>query len=157
MAEKFKIFILIWNLLPGLSRTCKIWWWCSLFLFYTIFYKFYSKNLLAFWCYLIDLSAVYSQRLETSDLFCFIIKTCFTSFFSFFYFKPMVTPLFIQLFCNNMYVSSKNEGVDLTKTVQLFYFHFIPTVYKCLRSYIGNFKGKYLLNKLLKKNWKQVS
>ena len=32
----------------------------------------------------------------------------------------MVTPLFTQLFCYNLYVSSKNEAADLMKTVQLF-------------------------------------
>ena len=26
------------------------------------------------------------------------------------------------------HVSSKNEGADLVKTAQLFYFHFVPTV-----------------------------
>ena len=34
----------------------------------------------------------------------------------------------ILLFYNNIYVNSKNKGADLMKTVQLFYFHFIPTV-----------------------------
>ena len=42
-------------------------------------------------------------------------------FFSFFYFKSLVKPLFIQLFCNNIKVSSKNKGEDLMKTVQLLY------------------------------------
>ena len=50
------------------------------------------------------------------------------AFFSFFYFKPLVAPLFIQLFCDNIYVRSKNEETDLMKTVQLFHSHFIKTL-----------------------------
>ena len=50
-------------------------------------------------------------------LFCMI-------FFSF-CFKESVTPLFMQLFCNKINLSSKNEGADIIKTVQLFNFHFI--------------------------------
>ena len=59
-------------------------------------------------------------------LFYFTILGCLQFFFSFIYFKPLVTPLFIQLFCNYIYVSLKNEEEDLMKTVQLFYNHFIP-------------------------------
>ena len=66
----------------------------------------------------------------------------------------MLTPLFIQLFCNNIYVSLKNEGTDLMKTVQLFYFHFIPTFQKRLRSKIGDFKNKYFLSKFFRKKMK---
>ena len=33
IVQNFKIFILSWNLVPRLFRICKIWWWCSLFLF----------------------------------------------------------------------------------------------------------------------------
>ena len=33
--------------------------------------SFVQKIHLAFWCYLIDLSAIYSQRLETNGLSCF--------------------------------------------------------------------------------------
>ena len=40
-------------------------------------------------------------------------------FFSFFYFKPLVTPLFIELFWNKIQVSWKNGGDGLMKTVQL--------------------------------------
>ena len=45
----------------------------------------------------------------------------------------MVTPLFIQLFYNNIYVSSKNEEADLMKTVQLLDFHFIPNCLKMFK------------------------
>ena len=57
-----------------------------------------------------------------SPLVTFILpyKAVFMLLF-FFYFKPLVTPLFIQLFCNIIYVSSKNEEEDLMKTVQLLY------------------------------------
>ena len=55
----------------------------------------------------------------------------------------MDTLLFTQLFCNNIHVRSKNEGVDIMKTVQLFDFHFIPN---CL-------KGFKVINWKL---WKQI-
>ena len=61
-----------------------------------------------------------------SSLLVYHIKVfCMLFFFSF---KLLVTPLFIQLFCNNIQVSLKYEGADLMKTVQLFEFHFFPTV-----------------------------
>ena len=53
-------------------------------------------------------------------------------FFSFLSFKPLVTLLFIQLFCNIMYVSSKIDGADLMKTEQFFDFHFIRN---CLKAF----------------------
>ena len=81
LVQKFKIVILSWNLVPGLLRICKIRWWCSLFLLYPFFCKFYSKNLLAFWCYLINLPAVYWQRLEASDSSCFTYKAVLHHFF----------------------------------------------------------------------------
>ena len=55
------------------------------------------------------------------------------AFFPFFCFKPLVTPLFLQLFYNNIYVSSKKKEVDLMKTVQLLDFHFIPN---CLKAFL---------------------
>ena len=62
---------------------------------------------------------VYSLQL-TIHLFFLIFYhiSCLHAFFSFFYFKPLVTPLFIQLFCNIIQVSSKNEGEDLMKMAQ---------------------------------------
>ena len=76
-------------------------------------------------------------------LFHFATWNSFAWFFSFFCFKPLDTLLFTQLFCNNIYVRSKNEGVDIMKTVQLFDFHFIPN---CL-------KGFKVINWKL---WKQI-
>ena len=58
-----------WNLEPRLIWKCKIRWLCSFFLFYTFFCKSCSEIQLAFWCYLINLPAVYSKRLETSGFF----------------------------------------------------------------------------------------
>ena len=48
-------------------------------------------------------------------------------------FKPLSILLFTQLFCSNIYVSSKSERVDLMKTAQLFYFHFIPNYLKAFK------------------------
>ena len=44
-------------------------------------------------------------------------KAVLYAFFSFVYFKPLVTTLFVKLFCNNVFVILKNEGADLIKTV----------------------------------------
>ena len=60
------------------------------------------------------------------------LKAVLHAFFPFFSFKPLVTPLILQLFCNNIYINSKNEGVEPMKTVQLFDFHFIPN---CLKEF----------------------
>ena len=68
-----------------------------------------------------SLSALLSYYIR---LFCMLFFFCF---------KPLVTPLFIQLFCNNIYVSSNKEGADLIKTVQLFEFHFIPNYLKAFK------------------------
>ena len=47
-------------------------------------------------------------------------------------------PLFIQLFCNNIYLSLKIKEADLMKTVQLFYFYFH---FICLTAfYVINYK-----------------
>ena len=50
----------------------------------------------------------------------------------FFFCLKLLVTLFMQLFCNNIYVSTKNEGADLLKTVQFFDFHFIPN---CLKAF----------------------
>ena len=47
-------------------------------------------------------------------------------------FKPLSIPLFTQLFCSNIYASSKSEKADLMKTAQLFDFYFIPN---CLKAF----------------------
>ena len=49
--QKTKIVSLSWNLVPKLIRTCRIQWWCSLFLYLTInilLEKIWSKNLKLF-------------------------------------------------------------------------------------------------------------
>ena len=56
----------------------------------------------------------------------FYHRKLFYMLVSFFRFKAFVTPLFTQLFCHNIYISSNNEGAGLMKTVQIFDFHFIP-------------------------------
>ena len=53
--------------------------------------------------------------------------------FSLFYFKPLVTPLIIQFFFNNIYVGSKNEGANLMKAVQFFDFLFSNNVMNGLK------------------------
>ena len=62
---KMKVFQL--KFVPRLLRICKIWWWC---IFSFCFCKSYPKLYLAFWCYLIKLRAIFSQRLEASDFSC---------------------------------------------------------------------------------------
>ena len=65
--------------------------------------------------------------LSLSPLLFYHVKLiCMFFFLSFVCFLSLVTPLFIELFWNNIYVSSKNEGADLMKTLQLFDFHCIP-------------------------------
>ena len=59
LVEKFKIVSLSWNLVPELFRIYKIRWWCSFFCFRPFFANFVQKIHLAFWCYLINLPAVY--------------------------------------------------------------------------------------------------
>ena len=74
--EKVKIICLTWNLESREIGMCRIWWWFSFFFFFFIFrpdFQFLSqKNYLAFWWYLINLPAVFSQRLQTSTFsYCF--------------------------------------------------------------------------------------
>ena len=54
-----------WNLVSRLFRICKIRWWCSFSCFRPFFASFVQKYIWHF-DYLINLLAVYSQRLETS-------------------------------------------------------------------------------------------
>ena len=47
LVQEIKIVSLNWNFVPGLIWTCKIQWWCSLFLFLTantIFGQIWSKK-----------------------------------------------------------------------------------------------------------------
>ena len=101
MVQKFKIFILIWNLVRGLFRICKIRWWCSLFCFISFFTSFIQDI-----CWYFDVTWLMSQQFTRRNLspVAFLVlpyQAVLHPFFSFFYFKPLVTPLFIQLFCNN--------------------------------------------------------
>ena len=66
LVQKFKIVSLSWKLVTRLFRICKIRWWSSLVLFYTLFSSFVEEIHLAFWCYQINLPAVYSERCETN-------------------------------------------------------------------------------------------
>ena len=70
LVQKLKIWSSRWNLIPRLFLVCKIWcWWWSLF----YFGPFFSQKIrLGFWCYLINLAAVYSERLEASGFSCWL-------------------------------------------------------------------------------------
>ena len=84
--QQIKIASLSRNLIPRLNRIRRSQWWCSLFLFQigntlfgqiwccSLFPSFVPKIYLVFWCYLINPRPVYGQRLEVSDLSCFILK-----------------------------------------------------------------------------------
>ena len=76
LVQNFRIVNLIWNLVHRIFRTCKIWWWCSLFLLQNFFCKFCLKPLPTR-CYLINLLAIYSQKLEASCFSCFLLKLKF--------------------------------------------------------------------------------
>ena len=65
--QKIQIVSLSWNLVPRLFWRCKIWYWGSFFYFKPFFASFVQKINSAFWCYLINFRAVFSQRLEASD------------------------------------------------------------------------------------------
>ena len=56
------------NLVPRLIRICRSQWYCSLFPFSNC--KFCLKNQFGIWCYVINLPAVYSQRLEAIGFSC---------------------------------------------------------------------------------------
>ena len=48
LVQKIKILTLSWNLVPTLIRTCRIQWWCLLFLYLirnTLFVQIWSKKL----------------------------------------------------------------------------------------------------------------
>ena len=97
LVQKFKIFSLSWNLVPTFFWICKIWWWSPLFCFGLFFASFFQKIHLAFWYYPINLTAVYSQRLEASGFSCyfklkalFILKKFEFSFRHFWSFRKTV-------------------------------------------------------------------
>ena len=66
LVQKIKIFSLSQNLVPRLIRVSSVQWCWSLFQFPTC--KFCPENPFSIWCYFVNLSAVYSQRLEASGL-----------------------------------------------------------------------------------------
>ena len=72
LIQKIKIVSLTLNLVPRLIRICRIQWWCSLFPFSIA--SFVQKVHLAFSCYLINLPAIYSRRLEATGFFLILIK-----------------------------------------------------------------------------------
>ena len=67
---KIKIISLSWNLIPILIGICRIQWCCSICLFRPASF-FVQKLHLPFWYCLINLSAVYLQRLEASGFSCY--------------------------------------------------------------------------------------
>ena len=104
-----------------------------------LFVQVLFKKFVDIWCYLINLPAVYSQRLEASGFSCFTIQSCF----SFFYFKPLATTLFTQLFCNSTYCKLEERWSGSNENHTTFLFSFHPN---CLKA----FKVKNCI-------WKQVS
>ena len=102
MVQKFEIFILSWNLMPGLLRICKIWWWYLLFFVLDLFCKFYQE---IYWHF--DVAWLISQQFTRRDLkpVAFLVlpyKAVVHAFFSFFYLTPLVIALFIKLFFSNI-------------------------------------------------------
>ena len=71
LVQKFKNITLSWNVVPTHFWICKIRLWWSLFCFRPAFASFVQKINLTFWCHLINLSVIYSQRLEASGFSCF--------------------------------------------------------------------------------------
>ena len=62
--QKIKIISLSWNFVFGLIWIWRIQWWCSFFCF-PLFWEVLNKKIyFRFWCYLINLPAIYAQRLE---------------------------------------------------------------------------------------------
>ena len=68
LVRKFNIFSLCWNLVPRPFWICEIRLWWSLFCSGPFFASSVQKIHFVLWCYLINLAAVYSQRLEVSGL-----------------------------------------------------------------------------------------
>ena len=100
-----KIFVLSWNLVPDFWIG-KIRWWCSLFCFRTFFGSFIQEI-----CWSFDVNWLISQQFTRRNLnpVAFLVlpyKTGLHDFVSSFNFKPLVAPLFIQLFCNNNFTFS---------------------------------------------------
>ena len=63
--QKIKIISLSWNFAFRLIGTWRIQWWCSFFCFSLFFLEVLNKNIyFGFWCYLINLPAIYARRLE---------------------------------------------------------------------------------------------
>ena len=113
--QNFKISSLTWNLVPKLFHfSC----------FRPFFASLFENIHLAFWCHLINLQAVYSQRLEASGFSCFHLKSGLTvlgtkiprfspagSFFSVFLMKCFFKVLFfretsltcIEKWCNTLF------------------------------------------------------
>ena len=77
---------------------------------FSVLYHFLQvlfKKMAAILMLLVNLTVVYSQRLEASGFPVLPYKAVLHSlFFFFFYFKSFVKPLFIQLFCNNIFTFS---------------------------------------------------
>ena len=70
LVPKIKIISLSRNLIPILIGICRIQWCCSICLFRPASF-FVQKLHLPFWYCLINLSAVYLQRLEASGFSCY--------------------------------------------------------------------------------------
>ena len=70
LVPKIKIISLSWNLIPILIGICRIQWCCSICLFRPASF-FVQKLHFPFWYCLINLSAVYLQRLEASGFSCY--------------------------------------------------------------------------------------
>ena len=71
LVQNFIIFSL--NLIPNLFRICTMVM-VTFSVLDLFFGSFVQKHHLAFWCYLINLSGVYSQKLEVSGCSCLKVK-----------------------------------------------------------------------------------
>ena len=108
--QKFKVLILSWNLVPELLGICKVWWWCSFFCF-----ELLSASFIREICWHFDVIWLISQQFTPRDMkpMAFLVLSCkavLHAFIYFFYFKPLVTPLFIHLFSVLFFFWSKQPS-----------------------------------------------
>ena len=109
LVQKVKTFILSWNLVPGLFQYVKFYDDVPFFLFSTLFASFIQKI-----CWHFNGIPLNSQQFTRRDLkhVAFLVLPCkailhvLFFFFLFQAFKPLVTTLFIQLFCNSIFTFS---------------------------------------------------
>ena len=106
LVQKFKILILSWNLVHGLFRKCKNSMVVFTFSVSDLSLQVFFQKI----CWHFDVNWLISQYFIRRDLkaMVFLVLPCKTVLhaFFFFYIKPLVTPLLIQLFCNKVFTFS---------------------------------------------------